>query len=68
MVVSSSVNDHLFGQVVKVSLSRAVDAGFKSCLRRPSRWPSGRASASRAEDPGFEPRLRRDFFRVESHQ
>ena len=34
MVVSSSANDRLFGLVVKVSLSRAVDAGFKSCLRR----------------------------------
>ena len=27
-----------------------------------------KASASRAEDPGFEPRLRRDFFGVESYQ
>ena len=27
-----------------------------------------KASASRAEDPRFKPRLRRDFFRVESYQ
>ena len=36
-------------------------------LERPSRWPSGKASASRAEDPGFESRLRQDFFGVESY-
>ena len=34
---------------------------------RPTRWPSGKASASRAECPGFESRLKRDFFGVESY-
>ena len=41
---------------------------FIFCIRRPPRWPSGKASASRAEGPGFESRLRPDFFRVESYQ
>ena len=54
---------------------RAVALGSKICtskprrkmlqypMRRPPRWPSGKASVSRAEDPRFESRLSRDFFR-----
>ena len=45
----------------------AIFVGCSLALR-PSRWPSGKASASTVEEPGFESRLRRDFFGVESYQ
>ena len=64
---SSAINFHRAGWHVEInnSLSKTIHqrkVPSKMTVKKPPRWPSGKASASRAEDPGFETHLHRDFF------